>query len=88
MSANWVPHVPLKSLRSFYGVTSTNLRDITPDAQKATIWTKGYYWDATVFYAITPAVQADASFQTTAQIYGDGLQATNHRVEIALHYFF
>jgi hypothetical protein len=73
---------------NFSAVSSTNLASITPEAQKATIWTKGYYWDANAFLAITPAVQFDVSFQTTTQVYGDNLTATNHRAELALHYFF
>jgi hypothetical protein len=67
---------------------STNLASITPQPQAATIWTKGYYYDANLFVAITPAVQADLSYQFTSQTYADGIQAKNMRGEFALHYFF
>jgi hypothetical protein len=67
---------------------STNLASITPDALHSTIWTKGTYYDANLFVALTPAVQVDASFQVTSQTYGDGLVAKNLREEIALQYFF
>jgi hypothetical protein len=67
---------------------STNIAAITPQPQVGTIWTWGYYYDANVFVAITPSVQADVSFQVTAEKYADALWATNSRGEIALHYFF
>jgi hypothetical protein len=67
---------------------STNIAAITPQPQVGTIWTWGYYYDANVFVAITPSVQADVSFQVTAEKYADALWAKNARGEIALHYFF
>jgi hypothetical protein len=72
----------------FSGMQSTNLASITPPTLQSTIWTKGWYYDGNVFVAITPAVQVDASYQYMQQTYGDGLVATNKRVEFAMHYFF
>jgi hypothetical protein len=67
---------------------STNLQSITPPAQSWTIWTKGRYYDGNVFFALTPAVQVDVSYQYTEQTYADGVKAHNHRGELALQYFF
>ena len=72
----------------FSGIQSTNLASITPPSVQSTIWTKGYYYDGNLFVAITPAVQADLSYQYMQQTYGDGLIAKNRRIEAALHYFF
>jgi hypothetical protein len=72
----------------FSMMQSTNLASITPAAQNWMIWTKGYYYDGNVFFALTPAVQVDASFQVTAQKYADGMWAKNQRAELAVQYFF
>jgi hypothetical protein len=73
---------------TFSGIQSTNLASITPPSVQPFIWTKGYYYDGNLFVAVTPAVQADVSYQYMQQTYGDDIVAKNRRVEFALHYFF
>jgi hypothetical protein len=72
----------------FSGIKSTNLASVTPPLSQPFIWTKGYYYDGNLFVAITPAVQADVSYQYMQETYGDGAVAKNRRAEFAMHYFF
>jgi hypothetical protein len=73
---------------SFSAIQSTNLASVTPSNTQSQIWTKGHYYDGNLFVAITPAVQADLSYQVMTETYADGVEAKNNRAEIALHYFF
>ena len=69
-------------------IQSTNLSSLTPPSAQFSVWTKGHYYDGNLFVAITPAVQADLSYQVMVESYADGVTAKNTRGELALHYFF
>ena len=78
---------------TFSLLRSSNLLELTPVASRGGIYTRLDYFDGNLFYALTPAVQMGASYQTTHQVFGDhpvGVTAEtrNHRAEAALRYFF
>jgi hypothetical protein len=69
-------------------IRSSNIKDITPLPGWAGIFTHSYYYDASLFVAITDQIQAGAGFQRVRQDFGDDVVAWNYRTEFAMHMFF
>ncbi len=69
-------------------VKSDNALALTPVQGRPFIWDKGQYYDANVWWGMTPAVQVGLSFQHGQQTYGDGVVAKNNRGEGAFYLFF
>jgi len=67
---------------------SNNALALTPSQGRAYVWDKGQYYDANVWWGVTPAVQIGVSFQHSEQTYGDGVVAHNNRGEGAFYLFF
>jgi hypothetical protein len=69
-------------------IKSSNLKDITPLAGWGGIFTHSWYNDGTLFVAITDQIQVAGAYQRTHQEFGDGVTATNNRIEVGLNMFF
>ncbi len=69
-------------------IKSSNDLSLTPSQGRAFVWDKGQYYDANVWWGVTPAVQIGVSFQHGQQTYGDGVVAHNNRGEGAFYLFF
>jgi hypothetical protein len=69
-------------------VSSDNALALTPVQGRPFVWDKGQYYDANVWWGVTPAVQVGLSFQHGQQTYGDGVVAKNNRGEGAFYLFF
>ena len=69
-------------------VKSDNAFALTPVQGRPFVWDKAQYFDANVWWAMTPAVQVGLSFQHGEQTYGDGVVAKNNRGEGAFYLFF
>ena len=67
---------------------SDNALALTPVQGRPFVWDKGQYYDANVWWSMTPAVQVGLSFQHGEQTYGDGVVAKNNRGEGAFYLFF
>jgi hypothetical protein len=67
---------------------STNIVILTPIPNRGSVYFKSEYEDASLFVALTDAVQMSASFQTVRQLFGDGVSARNNRLEFGSHFFF
>jgi hypothetical protein len=92
VAANY--HLPIRQGKMFWvsGTYSQNYSDnavkLTPTLGQPFVWNKGRYWDATVWWDITPAFQMALSVQTMTQTFGDGSNATNRRGEASWWMFF
>jgi hypothetical protein len=73
---------------TFTQVKSNNALALTPVQGRPFVWDKGQYYDANVWWGVTPAVQVGLSFQHGQQTYGDGVVAKNNRGEGAFYLFF
>ncbi len=69
-------------------IKSSNDLSLTPSQGRAYVFDKGQYYDANVWWGVTPAVQIGVSFQHGQQTYGDGVVAHNNRGEGAFYLFF
>ena len=69
-------------------VKSNNIVKLTPIPDRGVVYYKSEYVDGSVFTAVTDAVQLSASFQTVRQLFGDGSDARNNRLEFGSHFFF
>jgi|GEM_PF-565023 len=69
-------------------IRSSNIKDITPLPGWGGIFTHSFYYDASLFVAITDQIQAGAGFQRVRQDFGDDVVAWNYRTEFAMHMFF
>jgi hypothetical protein len=67
---------------------STNIDALTPVQGLPLVFSKAQYVDGSVFFAPTPESQVGGSVQIERQTFGDGLQGTNIRGELAVYYFF
>jgi len=68
--------------------TSVNMpRLIGPSAAKQ-VYKQSRYFDANVFFDITPAVRTGLSYQLTMQTFVDDATARNHRWMLGVYYFF
>jgi hypothetical protein len=87
-------HLPFRQGNMFWvsGTYAQNYSDnavsLTPTLGQSYVWNKGRYWDATVWWDITPAFQMALSVQTMTQTFGDGVNATNRRGEASWWMFF
>ena len=61
---------------------------LTPEPGWGGIFTHSFYYDASLFVAITDQIQAGAGFQRVRQDFGDDVVAWNYRTEFAMHMFF
>jgi hypothetical protein len=69
-------------------IRSSNIKEITPLAGWGGIFTHAWYYDGSLFVAITDQIQVGVAVQWTKQEFGDGVTATNLRSELGLHMFF
>ena len=69
-------------------IRSSNIKDITPQAGWGGIYTHAYYYDGSLFAAITDQIQMGVGFQRVRQDFGDSVVAWNYRTEFAMHMFF
>jgi hypothetical protein len=79
-------------------VWSSNIKDITPLAGWGGIYTHAWYYDASLFVAITEQIQVGVSIQRVSQIFGNGntgsalginnIDAWNWRTEFGMNMFF
>jgi hypothetical protein len=92
VAANY--HLPPRQGKMFWisgtysQIYSDNAVTLTPTLGQPFVWNKGRYWDATVWWDITPAFQMALSVQTMTQTFGDGTNATNRRGEASWWMFF
>ena len=76
-------------LSGIYSQTrSANIVKLTPIPDRGTVFFKSEYEDASLFAALTDALQLSASFQTVHQLFGDGAEARDNRIEFGAHFFF
>jgi hypothetical protein len=69
-------------------VRSSNIKEITPLPGWGGIYTHSWYFDGTVFVAITDQIQMAFGVQKTYQLFGDGVNAWNWRTEFGMNMFF
>ncbi|HTA18294.1 MAG TPA: hypothetical protein VK989_03325, partial [Polyangia bacterium] len=69
-------------------IRSSNIKEITPLPGWGGIYTHAFYFDASLFVAITDQIQMGAGFQRVRQDFGDDVVAWNYRTEFAMHMFF
>jgi hypothetical protein len=69
-------------------IRSSNDLELTPPQGRPFVWNKGRYFDATLWWSITPAFQICFSFQTETQTLGDGTIARNDRAQAGFWFFF
>ncbi|HEY4105990.1 MAG TPA: hypothetical protein VGM44_18945 [Polyangiaceae bacterium] len=67
---------------------SNNALELTPLAGRAFVWDRGQYFDANLWWGVTPAAQVGLSFQRMQQTFGDGTASHNNRGEGAFYLFF
>jgi len=67
---------------------SSNIVDLTPIAGQSAIYKEARYFDASVFVALSSALQVGYSFQMVEQTFADNVKARNYRNEGGLHFFF
>jgi hypothetical protein len=78
---------------------STNIVSLTPENSRGGVFYWQQYFDANLYAALTPAVQAGLSYQYTEQVFGDRPfsgrpgggehpRSHNHRGELGLRFFF
>lgn len=67
---------------------SNDITSLTPGPNRGMVFEKAEYFDASLFVALTEAVQTGFSFQTVEQTFGDGVTARNNRLEFGSHLFF
>jgi hypothetical protein len=67
---------------------SDNIAQIVPPPKTgvSTVFNKQRYWDVSLFWAITPAVQVGLNYGNTHQTFTDGGEETNHRATFAAYY--
>ncbi|HEX4406598.1 MAG TPA: hypothetical protein VH560_17285 [Polyangia bacterium] len=94
MMVNGHYHLPMREGRmlsisgTYSRIQSNNALTLTPMQGQAFVWNKGHYWDATIWWSITPAFQMAASYQSMTQTFGDGTVARNNRVQGGWWFFF
>jgi hypothetical protein len=86
-------HLPIDGGRiwvsaNYSRLESSSLSDLTPRLDHGSIFTEARYFDANLYFAITPELQLGLSFQRTEQQFGDGVRHHNQRSEGALSFFF
>jgi hypothetical protein len=69
-------------------IWSGNIKDITPQPGWALIYTHAWYYDGSLFVAITEQIQMGIALQRTYQTFGNGVIAWNWRSELGMHMFF
>jgi hypothetical protein len=67
---------------------SSNALALTPTQGRAFVWDHGQYFDANLWWGVTPAAQVGLSYERTQQTFGDGTVAHNDRGEGAFYLFF
>ncbi len=69
-------------------IKSSNAVALTPIQGRAFVWDRGQYFDANLWWGVTPAFQIGLSYQHMQQTFGDGIVAHNNRGEGAFYLFF
>ncbi|HVZ75053.1 MAG TPA: hypothetical protein VHJ20_21875 [Polyangia bacterium] len=67
---------------------STNIVEITPLAGRGGVYDHAYYYDGSLFVAITDQIQMGVSFNRIDQTLGDGVKVQNYRTAFGAHMFF
>lgn len=67
---------------------SSNSVSLTPIQGKPFVFDRAQYFDANLWWGVTPAVQVGLSYQRTQQTFGDGIVAHNNRGEGSFYLFF
>ncbi|HEY2514477.1 MAG TPA: hypothetical protein VGI39_26615 [Polyangiaceae bacterium] len=67
---------------------SDNIDRIAPTTAKATVFNKQEYYDASLFWAVTPAVQFGIEYGHVKQTFLDGGEESNDHVQFAGYYNF
>jgi hypothetical protein len=67
---------------------SDNIVEITPAAGRGGIYDHAWYYDGSLFVAITDAIQMGVALQRIDQRLGDGVKTQNYRTEFGMHMFF
>jgi hypothetical protein len=73
---------------NFHQLSSNNSADGLDAKGQAKVFTKLRYIDASIFFDITQAIRLAGSYVNTNETFGDGMQQTNHRGELAGLYLF
>jgi len=73
---------------SYSVLKSSNSVVLTPIQGRPFVFDRAQYFDANLWWGVTPAVQVGLSFQRTQQTFGDGAVAHNNRGESAFYFFF
>ena len=73
---------------NFTYLHSDNIDRIAPTNGKAAVFNKQQYYDASLFWAMTPAVQFGIQYGNVKQTFLDGGEETNHHVQFAAYYNF
>ena len=69
-------------------IKSDNIVAITPLAGIGGVYNHAWYYDGTLFVAITDSIQAGLALQRVDQTLGDGVKVQNYRTELGMHMFF
>ena len=67
---------------------SSNVASLTDPSQVARVYKLARYFDANVFFDVTPALRAGLSYHLTFQRFVDDASARNHRWMLSAYYFF
>ncbi len=81
----------LPSGRAFFALNytqsdSTNMADLFP--KSASVFKESQYFDANLFFDVTPSVRVGAGYQYVVQTFTDNSVAHNNRYEALMLYFF
>jgi hypothetical protein len=69
-------------------IWSSNIKEITPMPGWGGIYSHAWYYDGSLFVAITEQIQVGIGLQRTYQTFGNGVVAWNWRSELGMHLFF
>jgi hypothetical protein len=69
-------------------IRSSNIVEITPRPGWGGLYTHAWYYDGSLFVAITDAIQMGVSFSRIDQTLGDGIKTQNYRTSFGTHMFF
>jgi hypothetical protein len=69
-------------------IMSDNIVEITPLQGRGGVYKHAWYYDGSLFIALTDAIQIAGSFQVSRQTLGDDVQTQNYRSEFGMMMFF
>lgn len=90
---NLAYHLPIQKGRVWIAGTYTrlysdNLVELTPVPSRGGVFAQAQYIDGSVFFALTPTIQLNGSYQITMQTYNDGIVAQNNRTQFGIYAYF